>query len=67
MKSVKLTKTQLALLKMNLERERGIKIGLEALSQALRMANEATWKYAKSIEPKAQTIDWEKGCLLLDE
>ena len=67
MKSVKLTKKQLAILKGYSAKEQGIKMGLEALSESLREATKDTWKYAKSIEPKAIIIDWEKGCLSLDE
>ena len=67
MKSVKLTKAQIAHLKAHVDKEQGIKLGLEALSQLLRVQHEATWEYARSISPKAKEFNLGQGCLLLDE
>ena len=67
MKSVKLTKTQLAHLKTYFEKEQNIKTELKALNQALETTTKAVQKYVKSIEPLARTIDWNNECLLLDE
>ncbi len=67
MKSVKLTKKQLACLKTYFEKEQNIKTELKALNQALKTTTEATRKYVKTIEPLARTIDWNNECLLLDE
>ena len=67
MKSVKLTKKQLAILRKYHTKEAGLKMGLEALSQSLGKASEDLWEFAKKIDPKAKVIDWGKGCLEVDE